>query len=109
MEGNAMNSPIRSVRALAVRSIVRISTVMLLASVVFSAMPARANDIVLRWNEIATRTATATNPFTQARVTAIVQLAVCEAVNAVAGEYAPYLKPATAAPAGTSAEAAAIT
>jgi len=104
-----MNSPIRSVRALAVRSIVRISTVMLLASVVFSVTPARANDIVLRWNEIATRTATATNPFNQARVTAIVQLAVFEAVNAVAGEYEPYLKPATAAPAGTSAEAAAIT
>jgi hypothetical protein len=64
---------------------------------------------VLRWNEIAARTATATNPFDQARVGAIVQLAVFEAVNAVTQKYEPYLDPATVAPAGTSAEAAVIT
>jgi hypothetical protein len=82
---------------------------MMFASVVCSATPARADDIVLRWNEIATRTATATTPFNQARVTAIVQLAVFEALNAVTGEYEPYLNPATTAPVGTSADAAAIT
>ena len=61
---------------------------------------------MLRWNEIAARTANATNPFNQARIGAIVQLAVFEAVNAVTGKYEPYLNPATVAPAGTSVEAA---
>lgn len=68
-----------------------------------------AEDIVLRWNQIAVQSATATNPFNQARVGAIVQLAVFEAVNAVTGQYRPYLSPATVAPPGASAEAAAIT
>jgi hypothetical protein len=69
---------------------------------------ARADDIVLRWNQIAAQTATATNPFNQARVGAIVQLAVFEAVNAFTGEYEPYLDPATTAPAGASMDAAVI-
>ena len=64
---------------------------------------------MLRWNDIAARTATATTPFNQARVGAIVQLAVFEAVNAVTAEYEPYLDPAPVAPPGASAEAAAIT
>ena len=42
---------------------------------------------------------TATSPFNQARVGAIVQLAVFEAVNAITGEYEPYLNPPTVAPA----------
>jgi hypothetical protein len=75
----------------------------------FGPAAARADDIVLRWNEIAARTATATNPFNQARIGAIVQLAVFEAVNAVTGDYEPYLDPATVAPAGASVEAAVIT
>jgi len=69
---------------------------------------AKADDLVLRWNQIAAQTATATNPFNQARVGAIVQLAVFEAVNAVTQDYEPYLNPPTVAPPGTSAEAAAI-
>jgi len=104
-----MNRETRTARELATRSILRILMVMLFASVVCSVTSARADDIVLRWNAIATQTATATTPFNQARVTAIVQLAVFEAVNAVTGEYEPYLNPATTAPAGTSAEAAVIT
>jgi hypothetical protein len=66
-------------------------------------------DAVLDWNEIAVNTAIANNqnPFAQARYAAIVQLAVFEAVNAVDGDYRPYLG-SIVAPHGASAEAAAI-
>ena len=66
-------------------------------------------DAVLDWNRIAVNTAIANgqNPFAQAREAAIVQLAVFEAVNAITGEYQPYLGSITAPP-GASAEAAAI-
>jgi hypothetical protein len=70
---------------------------------------ARADDIVLRWNELAAQTATATSPFNQARVGAIVQLAVFEAVNAITGEFEPYLNPAIVAPPGASVKAAVTT
>ena len=58
-----MNRGIRAARELVVRSILRISAVMLFASVVCSVAPAQADDIVLRWNALATQTATATTPF----------------------------------------------
>src|SRR5262245_53240739 len=50
-------------------------------------------DTVTDWNAImqATVTAPPTNPFFQARHAAIVQLAVFEAVNAIARDYEPYL------------------
>ncbi len=66
-------------------------------------------DAVLDWNEIAVNTAVANlqNPFAQARYAAIVQLAVFEAVNAVTGEYRPYLGTIVAPP-GASADAAAV-
>src|SRR5262249_5341930 len=48
-----------------------------------------------------------TNPFFQARWGAIVQLAVFEAVNAIEGDYQPYLGTIVAPP-GASSEAAAI-
>jgi hypothetical protein len=66
-------------------------------------------DVVLDWNAIAVGTAVANkqNPFAQARYGAIVQLAVFEAVNAVTGDYEPYLGTITAPP-GASADAAAI-
>src|SRR2546423_8351806 len=72
------------------------------------ACPARA-DAVTDWNVImqATVSAPPTNPFFQARWSAIVQLAVFEAVNATTGDYTPYLGTITA-PAGASPEAAAI-
>jgi len=75
---------------------------------------ARAEDSVQRWNEIAARTAASppalggTSPFNQARVLSIVQLAVFEAVNAITGDYEPYLNPATTAPAGANVDAAVI-
>jgi len=66
-------------------------------------------DAVLEWNAIALGTfnANGQNPFAQARYGAIVQLAVFEAVNAITGEYHPYLGTINA-PQGASAEAAAI-
>src|SRR5882724_236908 len=66
-------------------------------------------DAVLDWNKIAVNTAVANgqSPFAQARYAAIVQLAVFEAVNAVTGEYRPYLGTIVAPP-GASADAAAI-
>ncbi len=89
------------------RPIVRVLVVMLLGLLV--TRPAAAQvDIVLKWNEIAARTATATNPFNQARIMAATQLAVFEAVNAIDGGYEPYLTPPTAAPDGGSVEAAVV-
>jgi hypothetical protein len=72
------------------------------------ARPAQA-DAVTDWNAImeATVTTAPTNPFFQARWAAIVQLAVFEAVNAVTGDYEPYLG-TIAAPAWASPDAAAI-
>jgi hypothetical protein len=68
--------------------------------------PAHA-DVVLDWNAIALTTMASQNPFAQARLMAITQLAVFEAVNACTGEHEPYLGQVVA-PAGASAEAAAI-
>src|SRR5260370_31276780 len=66
-------------------------------------------DAVLDWNLIAINTAIANgqSPFAQARYAAIVQLAVFEAVNAITGDYQPYLG-SIVAPHGASADAAAI-
>ena len=91
-----------------IRSIRQVAVATLFAGLAFGQSMARADDIVLRWNEIAARTATATSPFNQARVGAIVQLAVFEAVNAITGDYEPYLHPATVAPPGASVEAAVV-
>jgi PAP2 superfamily len=66
-------------------------------------------DPVLDWNAIAVNTAVTNgqNPFAQARSAAIVQLAVFESVNAITGEYHPYLG-TIVAPRGACPEAAAI-
>src|SRR5690349_8386462 len=80
----------------------------LMASVLLTSAVASA-DVVLDWNAIAVNTFVANkqNPFAQARYGAIVQLAVFEAVNAITGDYQPYLGTITASK-GASAEAAAI-
>jgi hypothetical protein len=67
-------------------------------------------DVVLTWNGIAVATliSQGQSPFAQARYLSITQLAVFEAVNAVTKEYEPYLG-TVVAPAGASAEAAAVT
>ena len=81
---------------------------MLMATLLFGSAVAKA-DVVLDWNAIAVNTAIANgqNPFAQARSAAIVQLAVFESVNAITGEYHPYLGTIVAPP-GASADAAAI-
>lgn len=76
-----------------------------LAAVLLTPVVAQA-DQVLKWNEIAASLPGA-NPFEQARRLAIAQLAVFEAVNAIVGEYEPYLGTISAAP-GASADAAAV-
>jgi hypothetical protein len=69
-------------------------------------MPGRA-DAVLDWNAIMLTTIGGQNPFAQARFSAITHLAMFEAVNAITGDYEPYLG-MVAAPPGASADAAAI-
>lgn len=78
----------------------------LMVSVLFGSSATRA-DVVLDWNTIAVNTAASQSPFAQARYGAIVQLAVFEAVNAITGEYQPYLGTIKAPP-DASAEAAAV-
>lgn len=70
------------------------------------ALGAHANA-VLDWNEIMVSTVGTQNPFAQGRFAAITQLAVFEAVNAIEGDYVPYLG-TVEAPRGASAEAAAV-
>ncbi|HEY6489487.1 MAG: vanadium-dependent haloperoxidase [Terracidiphilus sp.] len=81
---------------------------MLMATLLFGPVVAKA-DPVLDWNAIAVDTAVVNgqNPFAQARFAAIVQVAVFEAVNAVTGDYRPYIG-GIDAPRGASADAAAI-
>jgi len=80
----------------------------MLIATLFGSAVAKA-DVVLEWNAIAVNTAVANgqNPFAQARFAAIVQLAVFESVNAITGEYRPYLGTIVAPP-GACPEAAAI-
>ncbi len=80
----------------------------MLIATLFGAAVSRA-DVVLDWNVIAVNTAVTNgqNPYAQARYAAIVQLAVFESVNAITGEYHPYLGTIVAPP-GACPEAAAI-
>ncbi len=66
-----------------------------------------SDAIVLQWNEIAVTTIGAQPPFPSTRYMATVQVAVFEAVNAITGDYEPYLGTITAPP-GASTEAAAV-
>jgi hypothetical protein len=75
--------------------------------VLLSTQTAVRADVVLDWNATAMTTYISQNPFAQARLMAITQLAVFEAVNAITGDYQPYLG-GIVAPAGSSPEAAAV-
>lgn len=72
--------------------------------------PAARADVVLDWNAIAARTTAVPgqSPFHQARLMAITQLAVFEAVNAITNQYDPYLSTPIAGSPDASADAAAI-
>ncbi|WP_433975531.1 vanadium-dependent haloperoxidase [Tunturiibacter lichenicola] len=86
----------------------RVLGLCMLIATLFGSDVAKA-DAVLDWNVIAVNTAVTNgqNPFAQARYAAIVQLAVFESVNAITGEYHPYLG-TIVAPRDASPEAAAI-
>jgi hypothetical protein len=86
----------------------RVLGLCMLIATLFGSTVAKA-DVVLDWNVIAVNTAVADgqNPFAQARYAAIVQLAVFESVNAITGEYHPYLGTIVAPP-DACPEAAAI-
>jgi len=81
--------------------------VVLFSSVVTTSQAAASSDVVLEWNALAATTIIGQSAFAQARFAAITQLAVFEAVNAVTGDYQPYLGTIDA-PDGASADAAAI-
>lgn len=90
--------------------IARVLAIALVAILSFPTSSARADagsDVVLEWNAIMVTTISNQNPFAQARVAAITQLAVFEAVNAITSQFDPYLDPISA-PRGASAEAAAV-
>src|SRR6201993_2024981 len=87
-------------------SIRRIVSAIGAACVLFGSLSAHG-DVVSDWNTIMINTVATQNPFAQARFAAITQLAVFEAVNACRSHYRPYLG-TISAPAGTSAEAAAV-
>jgi hypothetical protein len=76
------------------------------AAVLLTAASTKA-DVVLDWNAIMQATVGTQPPFPQARLAAITQLAVFEAVNAITHDYKPYLGTITA-PSNASAAAAAI-
>lgn len=85
-----------------------------LLAIVAAALPALASagadarvDVVLEWNEIMTASVAGQPPPEQNRIAAIAQLAVFEAVNAVTGDYEPYLD-AIVPMQGASAEAAVV-
>ncbi len=83
-----------------------LTSLTLVVLLVCSPIAARA-DVVLDWNAIAVSTVAGQSPYAQSRFMAIVQLAVFEAVNAIAGDYKPYLG-TVVAPVGASTDAAAV-
>src|SRR5215470_3139583 len=88
---------------------IRTCSLTMLVSILLMGPAVAQAEVVLEWNAIAVNTAIANSqsPFAQARTAAIVQLAVFEAVNAIRGDYKPYLGIITRPP-GASADAAAI-
>jgi len=78
------------------------TSIALVALLVCSPIAVRA-DVVLDWNAIAVSTldSQGQSPFAAARFLSITQLPVFEAVNAITGDYKPYLG-TVAAPKGAS-------
>lgn len=79
----------------------------LTASLLFSGAGTARADVVTDWNGIMQSTVATSNAFAQSRSAAITQLAVFEAVNAIAKRFPPYIGTLWA-PAGASVDAAAI-
>jgi hypothetical protein len=85
------------------RYLARVLVVLLLAQ----ASAAQA-DVVTSWNGLMVATVSGQNPFAQARIAAIMHLAVFEAVNGITRDYRPYASPPLLADPNASAEAAGI-
>ena len=79
----------------------------LITLTLLSAQAIGSADVVSDWNVIMLTAVSGQNPFAQARFAAITQMAVFEAVNAITGDYKPYLGRMSALR-GSSAEAAAV-
>ena len=77
------------------------------ASTIYADISVTGTDVFMDWNAIMQTTVASSNPFIAARSGAIVQLAVFEAVNAIVGDYEPYLGTISAPP-GASSEAAVV-
>ncbi len=77
-------------------------------SLLLVAPPLARADVVQEWNAIMLQNNSSLNAFLQVRLAAITHVAVFEAVNAITGQYEPYLGTITA-PGGASPEAAAAT
>ena len=84
------------------------AAVAILASLPGLSRASAGGNVVWDWNAVMVATVSGQNPFAQARFAAITQLAVFEAVNAITGDYEPYLDSPIEAPTGASAEAAAV-
>jgi hypothetical protein len=84
----------------------RLSQMAVAVSVLLTASLAHGDEVT-RWNAILETTVAATPHFFQSRSAAIVQVAVFEAVNAVVGDYEPYLGTIEAPP-WASPEAATV-
>jgi hypothetical protein len=83
-----------------------VASILVLFCFLFAATSADA-DVVTDWNAIMQDTVASPDPVIQVRSAAITQLAVFEAVNAIVGDYKPYVG-RISAPEGASPEAAAI-
>jgi hypothetical protein len=78
-----------------------------MCGLLLSTVALSANNPVLEWNAIMVSTTAGQNPFVQARLAAITQLAVFEAVNAIEQDFDPYLGTLSASPSASS-EAATV-
>ena len=100
---SALVGPAKLITSLIERT--RCAMVAAALAVTVSTAPA---DVVIEWNQIALDTAgPVPDPAQVLRTMAIVQIAVFYAVNSITGDYESYLEKIDA-PAGASAEAAAI-
>jgi hypothetical protein len=82
-------------------------TTFVTAALLLCSPPLAKADTVLDWNAIAITATAGQSPFAQARIMAITQLAVFEAVNTIDPRYEPYLG-TLVAPGGASIDAAVI-
>ena len=92
-------------RVIGATVIAALSCVVVTAQTAPSRSPQR--NVVLDWNRIVMTTVGIRNGVEQVRIAAIAHLAIFEAVNAVAGDFTPYLESTVPSP-DASVEAAAI-